>query len=298
MANKKLMLIVNPMAGKGKFKASLGEILEVFFAGGYLPSVYFTQARYDAAGYVSKNAPGYDLVVCMGGDGTLSEVVTGLMALEPSRIPILGYIPMGTANDIANTLDLPRNPRQAAVSILEGKPFPLDVGRFGRDHYFTYIAAFGAFTEVSYKTPQESKQVWGHLAYIFEGMTRLPKIRHYQTRVEYDGGVISQELAFGGVTNSTTVAGLVKLDEAIVELNDGLFEVILIKNPQSVGDMNGIVADLLSQNYTGSNLNILHSKHVRFSFDEPVAWTRDGEDGGIHTEVTLENCNRAIRIIA
>lgn len=292
---KPLMFIINPVAGKGGIKSGLSGTLETFYKGGYLPTIYFTAGKGDAIRLAKEHGPNYDLVVCAGGDGTLSEVVSGLVTLKTP--PLLGYIPIGTANDVATTLNLSRNPVKAAQNIINGRPIPLDVGKFGDDAYFTYIAAFGAFTDVSYETPQESKQALGHLAYILEGMSRLIKLTHYRCTIEYDGGVIQDDLVFGAVTNSTSVAGLIRLDGSVVELGDGLFEVILVRNPKSVLDMNSIVADILSRNYQGEKFTLFHSKKIRFTFNEPVAWTRDGESGGVHRDVCLENLQAPINIL-
>ena len=292
---KRLMLIINPAAGRGGYKSGLADILDIFYNGGYLPTVYFTGGPGIATSLVKSEAASFDTVVCMGGDGTLSEVISGCMALDVP--PHLGYIPMGTANDVASTLKLSRNPTEAAKRIVNGSPLPLDVGSFGASEYFTYIAAFGAFTEVSYQTPQETKHVFGQLAYLLEGMSRLNKIEHYNTRVEHDNGVIEGDFVFGGVTNSTTVAGLVKLTGNAVDLADGLFEVVLVKNPKNMKSMNSIISDVLTRNYSSEHVSLLKSSNIRFLFDVPVAWTRDGENGGVHTEVQIRNNPQAVKIL-
>lgn len=289
---KEMMLLINPVAGRGGFKDGLGDVLEIFNNSGYLPTVYMTTGPGDAVEKVREKACRYDIIVCMGGDGTLSEVVSGIMCCADP--PPLGYIPMGTANDVASTLSLPKNPAKAAKRIVDGSPMPFDVGAFGSDGYFAYIAAFGAFTEVSYETNQEIKHSLGHMAYVLEGMRQLPRISYYKTTVEYDDGLIEDDIVFGAVANSTSIAGI-KLDSNVVELGDGLFEVILIKNPRNLGELNGIIGDILSRNYQSQNVSVLHSKSVRFAFDFPVAWTRDGENGGLHREILLENHHKAIR---
>lgn len=241
---------------------------------------------------------GYDLVCCLGGDGTLSEVTSGLMALKPERRPPIGYFPLGTANDVATTLKLPKNdPAAVARRIAEGSPMAWDVGVFGGDRYFTYVAAFGAFTDVSYETPQQSKQALGHLAYLLEGMNRLPKLPHYRTRVEMDGEVVEGDYIFGGVTNSTSVAGLVKLDPDMVALDDGEFEVALVKYPATLADLNALVSQAVSKNFNGEMMSIRKAHTVRFTFADPVPFTRDGEPGGVHTDVKIENAHSAVRII-
>lgn len=291
----KMMLLVNPCAGKGGARTALGDVADVFCAGGWTPTVYMTRQRGDAPRLVQAHAADYDCVVCLGGDGTLSETVAGLVSVE--NAPPLGYIPMGTANDVATTLELSRDPVKAASQIVSGGENPLDVGCMNGEDYFTYVAAFGAFTEVSYETRQESKQALGLLAYLLEGIAALPRVTPTHARVEWDGGVEEDDYIFCGVTNSTSVAGMVKLDRGIVRLSDGLFEVILVKNPRNIVDLGAIVRDILGQKYEDPHVKVLHSRKVRFVCDAPVKWTRDGEAGGVHDDVTLENRHQAVRIL-
>ena len=293
--SKKLMLILNPAAGNGNGVLSIGPAMEVLYKGGYIPTVFYTSGVGEATRLVLEHAKEYDCVTCVGGDGTLSETVAGLAQLDSP--PPLGYIPQGTANDVASSLRLPKNPIQAAKTIVRGKPVKQDVGKFNEKDYFTYIAAFGAFTEVSYETPREYKQTLGHLAYVIQGMSQLPKLSFYPTVVEYDGGVISADLLFGGVSNTKSVGGIVKLKRTDVELNDGLFEVLLIRNPANVIELNKIASNILSGNFSSNNITMIQSKRVKFTFDRPVKWTRDGEAGGAHQEVVLENLHSAISIM-
>ena len=212
--------------------------------------------------------------------------------------PPLGYIPMGTTNDVASTLGLPKNATDAALRIVTGTPTAFDVGSFGDQSFFTYVAAFGAFTAVSYETPQNEKQALGHLAYVLEAIGRLNSIDHYCAHVEYDGGTVDGDFIFGGVSNSTSVAGMVRLRKDLVSLGDGLFETLLIRCPQQFGDLSRIISGVLNQNYDNENVILVQSKTLRFTFEEPVAWTRDGEAGGVTTDVTLRNNHAAIHIIA
>ena len=165
---KRMMLIINPMAGRSGYKTGFGEVMNILDSGGYLTTVYFTQGRGDATVMAAQHAAEYDTVACIGGDGTLSEGVSGLMQVP--NPPPLGYIPMGTTNDVASTLGLPKNATDAALRIVTGTPTAFDVGSFGDQSFFTYVAAFGAFTAVSYETPQNEKQALGHLAYVLEAM--------------------------------------------------------------------------------------------------------------------------------
>ncbi len=293
---KKLMLIINPSAGKGAYKVNLGDALHVLDMGGYRTSLFFTSEPGEATEFAASYAMDYDTVACIGGDGTLSEVISGLMELKSP--PPLGYIPMGTANDVATTLALPKNNTiGAARRIVHGSPHPFDVGGFGDREYFAYIAAFGAFTEVSYATPQSQKKVLGHLAYVLQGALALPKIESYKTRVEYDGGVIEGDFLYGSVSNSTSVAGLVHLRDDLVCLGDGYSELVLVKNPGSLAEFRNIVDSVLYQKYDSDDLLILHTKSAKFSFEKPVAWTRDGEAGGEYQEIELCNYHSPIQFI-
>ncbi len=196
---KKLMMIINPAAGRGAYKINLPDALQLLDQGGYRSTLFFTAGPGDATELAAAHGAEYDTVVCIGGDGTLSEVLAGLMRLETR--PAIGYIPMGTTNDVATTLDLPKNDTVGAVRrILQGTPHPFDVGGFGDSQYFAYIAAFGMFTEVSYATPQNQKKALGHLAYVLQGMAQLPKIEAVNARVEYDGGAVEGRFLYGSMS--------------------------------------------------------------------------------------------------
>ncbi len=293
---KKLMLIINPAAGRGEYKLNLGDALETLAAGGFVTTLYFTAGHGDATLLAAAHAAEYDEVACLGGDGTLSEVMAGLMQLDAP--PPLGYFPMGTSNDVATTLDLPKNDLVgAARRLIAGTPHPFDVGGFGDDRYFAYIAAFGAFTEVSYATPQSQKKALGHLAYVLQGAALLPTIETIHTRVEYDDGVFEGDLLYGSMSNSTSVAGIVKLPEEMVSLGDGMSELVLVKDPGSVAGFGELADSVLSRRFDSDALLILHTRRASFHFDHPVPWTRDGEAGGSYTDVTLCNYKAPIRFI-
>ncbi|MCL1828395.1 MAG: YegS/Rv2252/BmrU family lipid kinase [Oscillospiraceae bacterium] len=294
--HKKMLLLINPSAGKGGYKNGLGEALEVFYRGGYIPTVCFTTGLGSALSLTIKHASDYDALTCIGGDGTLSDVISGLMRIK--NPPPLGYMPAGTANDVASTLKLSRNLAVAAERIVSGKETAFDVGAFGPKEYFAYIAAFGAFTDVSYETPQQQKRSLGQLAYIFEAMSRLTKLESRFVRVEHDGGVTEGDFIFGGVTNSRSLAGVVRIKDSVVDLSDGLFELILIRNPKNLANLNHILSAILSQNYDDyEEVVMIKSRFARFVFDLPAAWTRDGENGGAHTDLEIKNRKAAIRFL-
>lgn len=295
---KKMLLVVNPNAGRNGYKDVLSDVLYTIHRSGYRTTVAFTNARGDAPRIVAECGGEYDRVVCMGGDGTLSETVSGLMELPPERRPEVGYIPMGTSNDSATTLGLSRDSVMAAYTAACGRPIPLDIGRFNGESYFTYVAAFGAFTEVSYETPQDQKNTFGWLAYALGAMSSLTHLTHRWTRIEYDGGVLEGDYIFCAVTNARRFAGFIRLDDSAgVSLSDGLFEVILIRTPETILQVGPIASDILNNTYSSEYAMLLHSRKVRFTFREPVAWTIDGEGGGTHTEVTCENMKHSVSII-
>ena len=296
---KSLLLIINPVAGRGTYKNGLGEALHTLHSAGYAPTVRFTTRAGEAVDLAAQSA-GYDLLCCMGGDGTLSDVVEGLLRLDEAARPPVGYFPLGTANDVASTLGLPKGDSPACARIIAGgEARAWDVGDMGGGRYFTYIAAFGAFTDVSYETPQQNKQALGHLAYVLEGVNRLTRLPHAKCRVELDGGVVEEgDFIFGGVSNSLSVAGLVKLDRELVSLDDGLFEVSLVRFPETLAGLNQLMSQAVSRNLNGPALKILHSKSVKFTFERPVSFTRDGEPGGAFSELTVTNRRAAIKIIS
>ncbi|MBQ3010424.1 MAG: diacylglycerol kinase family lipid kinase [Oscillospiraceae bacterium] len=293
---KKLLLIINPMAGKSMYKEGLGEALSILASGGYETTVRFTEATGHAAKLAHELGEQFDVVACIGGDGTLSEVMEGIVNLE--RQPYIGYFPLGTANDVATTLKLPKsNIPAAAERIVNGNPMNFDLGTFGNDGNFTYVAAFGAFTDVSYATPQQEKQALGHFAYVLEGMMRLPRIANVHAKVEYDGGTVEDDFILGGLVNSTSVAGLIHLDPNKIRLNDGLFELTLVRLPRNITEMRQLLKDLINQDYTGPFFKIVPTSYAKFTFNKPVAWTRDGESGGEHTEIEFRNIRNAVKII-
>ncbi len=293
---QKLMLIINPAAGRGAYKINLGDALQVLDNGGFRVTLYYTADRGDATRFAAEHGCEYDVVACIGGDGTLSEVIAGLMQHE--QRPKLAYIPMGTANDVATTLNLPKNDTVAAARrILSGTPRPYDVGGFGEHDYFAYIAGFGAFTDVSYATPQDQKKALGHLAYVLQGMASLSKLETYHTIVEHDGGVIEADLLYGSLNNSTSVGGVVHFSDEMVSLGDGMSELVLVKDPKTMEGFGELVGSVLSQSYDSENLIILHTRRAKFTFDRPVPWTRDGEAGGEHQVVELCNYHAPIEFI-
>ena len=292
---KRLLIIYNPHAGKELLKPKLSDIIDIFVKAGYEVVAYPTQSYRDAYRKVSEyDSDEYDLVVCSGGDGTIDEVVTGMMQRD-KREPI-GYIPTGTTNDFANSLHIPKGLLRAADNAVNGTLFPCDVGKFN-DDIFVYIAAFGLFTDVSYQTKQEMKNVLGHLAYVLEGTKRLFNVPSYRIKVTHDGETLEDEFIFGMVTNSRSVGGFRNMIGKQVVFDDGLFEVTLIKTPKNPLALQEIVASLLIEQVDTKHMYSFKTGRITFESLEEIPWTLDGEFGGAHDEVTVENLNRQLRFM-
>ena len=290
---KKMLFIYNPKAGKAQIRNKLADILDVFTKGDYEITVYPTQKSEDAMEKTRDRSKDYDIVVCSGGDGTLDEVVTGMIR-SGFRTPI-GYIPAGSTNDFGGSLGLPKNMVHAAETIVKGNDFACDVGSFNQD-VFVYIAAFGLFTDVSYETGQDMKNVLGHMAYLLEGMKRLPAIRSYPMRVTYDDTTIVDDFIFGMITNSVSVGGFKRITGKNVKLDDGVFEVTLIKKPHNPIELNEILACLTNMIDDSDLIYSFKTNEVKITAREQIAWTLDGEFGGEHEEVIIRNLNKRVTI--
>lgn len=293
---KKLFFIYNPRSGKERIRGKLYEILQVFSDAGYELTVYPTKCYLDAIQQMKKLPENtYDLVVCSGGDGTLDEVVTGMMFRE-EKLPI-GYIPAGSCNDFARSLQLPTNMEKAAELAVYGTDFPVDVGSFNDDH-FIYIAAFGIFTDVSYSTKQEIKNAIGHMAYILEGMKRLYNVKSYQMRVTSDEMCFEGDFLFGMVTNSKSVGGFKSIIGKHVVFDDGVFEVTFIRRPRNPMELQEVLAALLVEEIDTKYMYSFKSSRVEIESEEDVPWTLDGEFGGEHRQVVISNNRKAVSIRA
>ncbi|MDL2302272.1 YegS/Rv2252/BmrU family lipid kinase [Lachnospiraceae bacterium OttesenSCG-928-D06] len=293
MWNKKMMFVYNPKAGKAQIKNKLADILDLFARAGYEITVYPTAAHGDATQIVESREAKYDLLVCSGGDGTLDEVVTGMV--KSGFATTIGYIPAGSTNDFGGSLGLPKNMLKAAETAIIGRNFPCDIGSFNQD-IFVYIAAFGLFTDVSYETGQDMKNLLGHMAYILEGMKRLSSIHSNFMRIEYEDKVIEEDFIFGMITNSVSVGGFKRITGKNVTLDDGVFEVTLIKNPRNAIELNNIMMSLLNRDIDTDAMYCFRTKELTCISQTPISWTLDGEYGGDHEKVVIRNMHKAIEI--
>ena len=292
---KKLLFVLNPLAGTRKAAKVLPEILAEFNRADFDVHTYVTAGRGDAVEAVGRMAPGMDLVVCCGGDGTFNETVAGLMGAG-LRIPI-GYIPAGSTNDFASSLQLSSDPVEAARNIVAGRPYDYDAGRFG-ERYFSYVASFGAFTKVSYSTPQSVKNLLGHVAYLLEGIQELSQIRKLQVKLTLDKSeVLEGEYLFGAICNSTSVGGIMTLDPNQVDLTDGKFEVLLIRAPKTLQEISECMLAVQKGQYNSAMMTFRTAAHITVEADPDMPWTLDGEKEAGHEIVQIQNLHKAIRII-
>ena len=293
MRRKKVLFIVNPRSGKGQIRNALLDIADIFIKGGLDVTLYVTQKPQDASRVVEKRAAKFDLVACSGGDGTLDEVVTGMMNSEIRR-PI-GYIPAGSTNDFANSLFMPKSMTAAASMIMEEQIYHCDIGKFN-NQTFAYVAAFGLFTNVSYETDQDLKNILGHVAYVLEGMKQLFEVKSYHLKVTSDELTVENDFIYGMISNSRSVGGFKNLTGKNVDMNDGLFEVTLITNPKNPLELQEIMTALLTAEDNTDLIYSFKSAHVVIESEEAVPWTLDGEFGGDQTRAEIDNLHEAMNL--
>jgi len=290
-----MLLITNPTSGQGRFAESFFDVASLFVKSGFEVTVYPTQSPRHAYQITLDRASAFDYLVCCGGDGTLNEVISALIQLE--RRPLLGHIPSGSSNDFAATHGLLADPLKCAQTIVDGKPTLIDVGAF-QDGFFCYVAAFGLFFDVSYDTPQRHKNMLGHLAYILQGVKKLASIRHYHCRIELDDEVIEDDFIFGMIANSKSVGGFdlpLKID---VCLDDGVFELVLLRRVHTLEQLAGVVSALLGKGSPPETSFVIRTaKRLRITCAGELDWSIDGEYGGAHQVTNFDVRHKAIEII-
>jgi len=270
---KNCTLIVNAKAGKQRIKGKLVEIIQLFNQYDYRCIVEVT--RYPGhAKKIAEKESNVDLVVACGGDGTLNEVINGLM--NSNYNGKLGYIPCGTTNDFASSVHLSKNCIKAAEAIVTGKAIALDIGKMEK-HYFSYVASFGAFTKSVYQTDQNLKNALGYIAYLLEGVKSIGDIRPIRMKVTADNVVLEDQYLFGAVANSTSIAGVLRLDENLVQMNDGLFEVLLIRCPKDIPEIAKIANYINNRDYNNDFIRLIQTKSVKVEAEHIVHWNFDGE---------------------
>lgn len=294
-AKKRMLLVVNPVSGKKVAKQHMMRMINRFDQAGYAVTACCTQIRKNAYDIVLNRGREFDIIVCCGGDGTLKETVCGILHLGID-IPI-GYLPMGSTNDFAKSMNIPTDVFAAVEAVINGEPKPVDIGRFG-DEFFIYVAAFGNFTAISYSASQKMKNAIGKNAYYLQAVHDFFHMKSYHARVEADGEFFEGDYFYGAASNSYSIGGMPVLHNIGVEFDDGLYELILVdmfKNPK---DLLSLANDMVKKEVARNPLvTIRHCKHVRFMFDDPTPFTLDGEFGGDHLEVEASAMQHAVRIM-
>ncbi len=293
---KTILLIINPRAGKGKAKSFLFDIIDTLNEHDTRVITEITKYSGHAKNICIDLPEDIDSVICAGGDGTLNEVIAGI--IESKRSVPIGYIPMGSTNDFAATLHLSKDIKKATQDIVNGDTKHIDVGRFGT-RYFTYVASFGAFTKSSYSTPQDAKNLLGHTAYVLEGLKDLPTIKPEHVKLTADDGKVYEgDYIFGAIANSTSLGGVISLKESLVTMNDGKFEMILIKNPKNIAELNVCINDILARNFDSSDMiDFASVKSVKIESDTRVTWSLDGERADTDGNVFIRNIRHAVEMI-
>ena len=294
----KTLVIINPRAGKLKTKRQLFSITDDLSVGGHEVTVYTTTCRGDATKLAYNLGKSYDSIVCRGGDGTLNEVVNGVMKLDEDKRPPIGYVPSGSANDFARSLNISSNPKKCVKHLLKGNPIPHDIGLFNKEKHFTYISCFGAFTDLTYNTSQFAKNIMGHAAYSAQIFNVLSKLPHNKVKVTFDDGeVVEEDIVYGAVSNTVSFAGVLKYKPDVVDFKDGKFEVLLVKYPKNLTEFNKIAKCIVHSEYDPQYICFKQVSSIKFEFENEVAWTLDGEYGGKNTVFEIENLNKAVKFI-
>lgn len=276
--SEKIFLIINPVSGKLKARSSLFDIVQTLSESSEFPP---TVAMTEYKGHAEKlallaSAGGYDRVICCGGDGTLNEVINGVMRSK-KKIKI-GYIPAGSTNDVASGIGISSDPITATINALDGNDTELDVGNFNDERFFSYIASFGIFTASSYSTPQEVKNIFGHFAYVLEGIKDLTSVQSIHVKCEVDGKEYEDDYIFGAVANTFKIGGIVKLKKDVVKLNDGVFELVLVKKPENINDLNRIAVSVRSSNFDNDMFVFTKAERISFTLPSNTVWSVDGEE--------------------
>lgn len=291
---KKMLFIMNPKAGRTTLKNSLVDVLEVFCNNDYDVRTYLTKSADDAERVVAEEGVGYDVIVCAGGDGTLGNTVAGFMK-SGLKVP-LGYIPCGSTNDFARSMEIPMTAVEAAEMVVGAEPFSVDIGSLN-DKYFVYVAAFGVFSDTSYATPQNMKNIFGHAAYVLQGIKSIANIPSYKMKITIDGETQEGEFIFGMVSNSISVGGFKSITRKGVEFDDGLFEGVLIRTIKTPADLERVVRALLTGDISEKSMVSFRASNVLFEAEDPVAWTCDGEFGGEYKNTSIDIHRRAIDLL-
>lgn len=292
--SKQVLLIVNPKAGKGKVQKKIPEIRKDLIKTGYKVDIVNTQKKFSAKDIVKEYDKQLDIVICCGGDGTVNDLVNAIMELEDR--PQMSFIPLGTVNDFARTIGLSKIRFLLPEILKKYSKKKVDIGNFNKK-YFSYVAAFGAFTPVSYVTNQKLKKIFGKFAYFIVAVKYLFKIRTYKIKLNIDGEKIEKECIYGSVSNSKSIGGFRWFRKRDISINDGKFEVLLINKPKHKIQYISIVFDILFKRYQTKNFFYRQGCKINIKSEKTLSWTIDGEYGGRTKEANIINCKEAVTFV-
>ncbi len=295
---KKALILINKSAGTGKAGQDTFDIVSGVARAGYEPVVYpiIPGTRFSSEVLLEEYDGEVEMVLCSGGDGTLNHVISAMMDMKSK--PILSYVPAGSTNDFARGLGIPSFKEDAIEVAVKGVPFSYDLGRMN-DRYFNYVAAFGAFSKVSYATDQDLKNVLGYAAYVISAIADLPENIGYSTymRIEADGISEEGDYLFGAVSNSASVGGMNIFGSAVVQMDDGLMELLLIRAPKNIMEFNAIITALATGLKDNPYITFKQVRFANFFCDQYVEWTLDGEFGGAFKKTHIDVLNKAVTIM-
>ncbi|MBR1482353.1 MAG: diacylglycerol kinase family lipid kinase [Ruminococcus sp.] len=292
---KNALLIINPVSGRSMISEYTDDILSLLRKEGYQAQVLLTKRKDDAEYFAREYGANASLIVCCGGDGTLSETVNGVVPLQ--NHPVIVYIPTGTTNDFSKNMGLSGDILRSIIDLRHGVPKTIDAGRFDA-RYFIYVASFGLFAESSYATPRGLKQRLGHLAYVITGTKELLNLKSYRVRVtDAEGNCYEDDYIYGSVSNSTSIGGLMRFEDGVVNLRDGRHEVVLIRRPKNLHEFNDIVHHVLSGKYDSELMTVFSTSKVTVESENPIDWSLDGEHARTEKPVTIVNVPRALRLM-
>lgn len=290
---KKLLFIFNPVSGRTKIRNKLYNIVDFYTKSDYIVTVYPTQNSNDRKNLLLHLQDSYDLIVCSGGDGTLHEIISGI--LESGTHKKIGYIPSGSTNDFSRNWGIPQNIDKSLLITTTGVVKDIDIGELN-ELYFVYVAAFGVFSKASYSAPQKAKNILGYMAYILAGIKALSELRTYKLILEHDYGVIDGTFIVGLITNTFSVAGIKVPCHSLIQLNDGLFEILLIRVPQNLMELQEIILSLRADDIKSKHIVWIQSTKIKI-YSELMEWTLDGEYGGTFSEVSINILPSRFKII-
>jgi YegS/Rv2252/BmrU family lipid kinase len=288
----KLLMLINAKSGLKNSKANLLPVIDVFCKNGYAVSVYVTQKPNDAYDYLMKNRVRYDVVCVFGGDGTMNEVTNALMRKEYK--PLLGYFPSGTMNDFGSNFDLGNDFKKIAERICEGHIRSFDVGKLN-GRYFNYVAAFGAMCDVPFTTNREVKETLGNIAYILEGIGKLPEVRMHKVKYTIGSRAYKRDVLFGLIYSGNRVAGMELEDKKKSSIDNGLFNVLIVDYVPTIFNAPDLLSTILQQE---KFIHRYHTDHISFEFEDDIIWTLDGEEAKVKDKAEITITKKALRLLA